>query len=194
MSSLLQQQAAKVTLAKSGLEGSKALTAIVNNRIVTTTNMKVGAYSVAAQPVSPSLLSVLVTAAGAADTMGTIIFVGTDINDVALTETVTPIAGTTVYTTKEFKTVTSVTGAGWVISAGNDTIIVGTAGIVAPTGYYFSEIRTLAAAVVASITNVSGVYSAPLNVFTTIPVGVFPIRATSIALTSGQAIVTLASL
>lgn len=194
MSSLLELLAAKATLAKSGLEGTKGLHPIVNNKIVTSTNMKNGTYTIAAQPVVPALLSVLATAVTGADTMGTITFVGTDACDAVITEEVTPIAGTTVYTTKEFKTVTSATGAGWVINTGNDTIIIGTAGIVAPTGYYFSSLIVVAAAVVASQTCVSGAIVAPLSSFTSIPAGVYPLKCTAISLTSGQAIVTLAKL
>jgi hypothetical protein len=177
----------------SGLVGTKAVHPIVANKIVTTTNMKVGAYTIAAQPVVPSLLSVLTTTVTGADTMGTITFVGTDINDAPLTEVLTPVAGVTTYTVNEFKTVTSATGAGWVINTGNDTLVIGTAGIVAPTGYYFSSLIVLAAAVVASQTNVCGI-CAPLSTFTSIPAGIYPIKASAIALTSGQTIVTLARL
>jgi hypothetical protein len=194
MSSTIELQAAKTNIDKSGVMGTKALTPIVANKIVTSTNMKVGAYTVAANPVSPALLSVTTTAVTGADTMGTITFVGTDIDGAALTETVIPITGGTVYTLNEFKTVTSATGAGWVINTGNDTLVIGTAGIVAPTGYYFSSIIVLVAAVAASQTNVSGTCSVNLANFTTIPVGVYPVKATAIALTSGQAIATMARL
>ena len=102
MSSLLELQAAKVTVGKSGQEGTKGIFAIDADKIVTSTNMKNGAYTIAAQPVAPCLLSVLVTAVGTADTMGTVTFVGTDIEGNSISEAVIPIAGTTVYTTKEF--------------------------------------------------------------------------------------------
>lgn len=102
-------------------------TAADTDRIVTTTNMKVGAYTVAAQPYCPSLITVTTTASGTADTQGTVVVVGTDIFGKAITDTITPVAGSTVSGTKYFKTVTSVTGVGWVIDAGagNDTIVVG---------------------------------------------------------------------
>ena len=192
MSTPLELMSAKVNLAKSGLEGTLAVHPIVANKIVTTTNMIVGAYGIAAQPVVPSLLSILTSTVTGADTMGTITFVGTDINGNALTEVVTPIAGVTTYTTNMFTTVTSATGAGWVINVGNDTLVIGTAGVVAPTGYYFSSLIILAAAVVASQTNVTGYIAAPLNTITSIPVGTYPVRATEIALTSGQAIAVMA--
>ena len=102
-------------------------TAADTDRIVTTTNMKVGAYTVAAQPYGPSLITVTTTASGTADTQGTITVVGTDIFDVAQTDVIIPVADSTVSGVKYFKTVTSVTGAGWVVDvgAGNDTIVVG---------------------------------------------------------------------
>lgn len=190
----LELYAAKATIAKSGLEGTMGVQPIVANKIVTSTNMKVGAYTVAAQPIVPALLSVLTTTVTGADTMGTITFVGTDIYDQPLTEIVTPIAATTTYTTNMFKTVTSATGAGWVINTGNDTIIIGTAGVIAPTGYYFSSLIVAAAAVVASQTCVSGYIAAPLSTITSLAVNTYPIKCTAIALTSGQAILTLARL
>lgn len=192
--SQVEKQAAKVIVGQSGLEGTKGIFPIVANRIVTSTNMKVGAYTVAAQPIAPCLLSVTVTAVGTADTMGTITFVGTDIDGAALTEVVTPIAGSTVYTTNEFASVTSATGAGWVIDAGlgNDTLTIGVADVLSPTGYYFSAIQVVAAAVVARQTSVSGSTIAQLSDFTTIPVGTYPTKVTKIALTSGEAIGILA--
>lgn len=106
---------------------STLLAAADVDKIVTSTNMKVGAYTVAAQPSAPSLITVTATASGTADTPGTITVVGTDVYDRILTEVIIPVAGSTVSGTRYFKTVTSVTGAGWVIDAGsgNDTITVG---------------------------------------------------------------------
>jgi hypothetical protein len=156
--------------------------------------MKLGTYTIAAQPITPALLSVLATGVGGNDTMGTITFVGTDIYDAPLTEEVVPIAGTTVYTTNMFKTVTSATGAGWVINSTNDTLVIGVHAIVAPTGYYFNTLIVNAASVVNSTTHVPGCVCAPLNTYTSVPVGTYPIKATKIALTSGQAMVLLARL
>jgi len=98
------------------------------DRVVTSTNMKVGTYTVAAQPDVPRNITVTVTAGDTADTMGTITIVGTDSADAVISETITPEAGETVAGEKAFKSVTSVTGAGWVIDAAegtNDTITVG---------------------------------------------------------------------
>lgn len=114
-----------------------AATAAVTNRFVTSTNMKVGAYTVAntTMPTGGARqVTVAVTAGATADTMGTITVVGTGIGGGALSETITPVAGSTVTGSKWFVTVTAVTGAGWVIDAvegTNDTIIVGCA---APAG------------------------------------------------------------
>ena len=98
------------------------------DKIVTTVDMKVGAYTIAAQPDVPRNITVTSTAVGTADTMGTIAVVGTDVNDQPISEVITPVSGSLVAGLKAFKTVVSVTGAGWVIDAvegTKDTIIVG---------------------------------------------------------------------
>jgi hypothetical protein len=102
------------------------------NRIVTSVNMKVGAYTIANAASSDSLArNVIATVSKAVenDTMGTLVIVGTDINGTSITETLTlnngdTSAGLTVGT-RAFKTVTSVTGAGWVTGGTADTIVVG---------------------------------------------------------------------
>ena len=93
--------------------------------IVTSANMKVGTYTIAAQPDVCRNISITHTAVGAADTLGTITLVGTDYDGYAISETVTPLSGTVAYSTKAFKTITSATGAGWVIGEGNDTVKIG---------------------------------------------------------------------
>lgn len=108
-----------------------ATTAAVTNRFVTTTNMIVGAYTVA----NPSPVwggGCLVTCThtqvgGVTDTLGTIDFVGTGPSGQAVSETLTPVSASTVTGTKIFRTITSVTGVGWVINTGNDTIVMGCA-------------------------------------------------------------------
>ena len=93
--------------------------------------MKVGTYTIAnASPVWGGGALITVTHAqvgGVTDTLGTIDIVGTGITGNALTETITPLSGTVATGTKIFRTVTSVTGVGWVIDTGNDTITVGVA-------------------------------------------------------------------
>lgn len=98
--------------------------------IVTSANMKVGAYTVAAQPDVPRNITITQTAVGAEDTNGTVVIVGTDMADNAITETIIPNGGATVAGAKAFKTITSVTGVGWVIGEGNDTITVGVGSLI----------------------------------------------------------------
>lgn len=100
------------------------------DRIVVSANMKVGAYTIAAQPDVARNITVTQSAVGAEDTNGTVVIVGTDIAGNAITETLTPNAGATVAGAKAFKTITSVTGAGWVVGEGNDTITVGVGDLI----------------------------------------------------------------
>lgn len=188
----LQLKAASVSIGQSGQLGTIAAFPVDDNKIVTVTDMKVGTYTIAAQPSAPSLLSVGVTAVDATDTMGTVTFVGTAYDGSALTEIVVPVADSTVYTTAAFASVTSITGAGWVTAGGADQIIIGVADAVAPTGFYFSAMHIVTATVVASQTNKTGSITADLTSFTSIPVGVYPIKLTKISLTSGEAILTMA--
>lgn len=107
-----------------------ASTALVANRFVASTNMIVGAYTVAnASPAWQGGCQIVATITGVTgnDTPGTLTVVGTDLNGNALSETITLVAGGTATGSKIFRTVTSVTGAGWVINGGNDTIVVGCA-------------------------------------------------------------------
>lgn len=110
-----------------------ATTAAVTNRIVASANMKVGAYTIAnASPVwaGGALITCTATAGDTPDTMGTLAVVGKDLHGNTISETLSPVAGSTVTGTKIFRSVTSVTGAGWVIDAveaTNDTIVVGVA-------------------------------------------------------------------
>jgi hypothetical protein len=97
--------------------------------IVTSTNMKNGEYTIATQPDIPRNVTVSATAADTADTMGTITFVGTNVDDEEISEEIAPVAGSVVAGTKAFKSITSITGAGWAIDAveeTNDTITIGT--------------------------------------------------------------------
>ena len=136
-----------------------ATTAAVTNRFVASTNMIVGTYTVAnASPVWGGGCNVTVThtqVGGVTDTLGTIVIVGTDPSGSAITETLTPVSASTVTGTKIFRTVTSVTGVGWVINTGNDTIVVGAAAGAYPisgSGILYAVVvnTTAAAAVVIS--------------------------------------------
>jgi len=108
--------------------GVSASTAAAPTRLVTSTNMVVGAYTLA--NTTPTwqgggLVTITHTAVGAADTLGTIAVVGVDLAGNTRTDTITPIASSTATGVIPFKSITSITGAGWVINAGNDTITVG---------------------------------------------------------------------
>ncbi len=109
---------------------TSATTAAVTNRFVTSTNMKVGEYTIAnASPVwsGGCLVTITVTSVTGADTMGTITITGTDLTGAVISEALTPVADSTVTSTKIFRTVTAATGAGWVINTGNDTVVIGCA-------------------------------------------------------------------
>lgn len=96
------------------------------NYIVESADMKVGTYTIAHQPDVCRRLSVThTTTVVGTDTLGTLTFVGTDFDGYTISEIVTPVADSAVYTTKAYKTITSITGAGWVTAGGADTIIIG---------------------------------------------------------------------
>jgi hypothetical protein len=82
-------------------------------------------YSLTAQPDVPRNITVTHASVGATDTLGIITVDGTDINDEVIQEIITPSADGVVVGLAAFKTVTTITGSGWTIAEGNDTIIVG---------------------------------------------------------------------
>jgi len=108
-----------------------------DNRFVTVVNMKVGAYTLAATTMpSPGGRQITLThvSVGTTDTLGTVVVVGTGLDGGALTETLTPVADSVVTGSAWFASITSVTGAGWVIDgveSTEDTIIVGCTGAAA---------------------------------------------------------------
>ena len=109
-----------------------ATTAAVTNRLVASANMKVGTYTLANGGVAVWQGGFLCTVThsqvgGVTDTLGTVVFVGKDLFGLPLTETLTPVSASTVTGSKIFRSVTSVTGVGWVINTGNDTIVAGVA-------------------------------------------------------------------
>ena len=93
-------------------------------KIVAAVDMQVGAYTIADRYLSPKQLSVTHISNGDTDTLGTLAVVGT-LLDEAVTETITPVADTTVYSTYAYDTITSITGADWVTAGDADTISVG---------------------------------------------------------------------
>ena len=109
-----------------------ATTAAVANRLVTSTNMKVGAYTIVNSGVATWAGGFLVTlthatVAAGTDVLGTVTIVGKSLAGQDQTEVFTPNADATVTGTKIFRSVASATGAGWVIGGGNDTLTIGTA-------------------------------------------------------------------
>lgn len=95
--------------------------------IVVSTDMKNGTYTIAAQPDIPRNITATVATVDVADTMGTLTVAGTNYLDEVISEVLTPISGSTVTGLKAFKTITSITGADWVIGGTDeDTITIGT--------------------------------------------------------------------
>jgi hypothetical protein len=155
-----------------------ATTAAVAARLVASANMKVGAYTVANGGVAvwPGGFKVTVTqVADTADTMGTVAFVGKDLFGNAITDTLIPVADSTVTGTKIFSIVSTITGAGWVIAGNNDTLSCGVAAdsYVATGGGYISKVIVdVLHATAFTISDSSGVlatYPASL------PVGTYPL-------------------
>jgi len=97
--------------------------------IIESTEMIASAYTIDNQPTKAVRISVTHTTVGSADTLGTIVIVG-EVNGVADTETITPVADSTVYGDKYFDAdgITSITGSGWVTDGDDDTITVGISG------------------------------------------------------------------
>lgn len=100
--------------------------------ITTSTNCKNGSFTLIQDPDVPRPLLVTLTAVGDSDTYGTITIVGTDYNDVAISEVMNPVVGANV-SFKSYKTIDSITQAGWTAVGTADTIKIGIAAI--GTGY-----------------------------------------------------------
>ncbi len=102
------------------------------DKIVTSTDMINGVYTIAAQPAAPARITVTRTVAGSADTAGVVTITGPDANDKPITEDIVPGAtGVTVSGQKTFKTVTLVVGSGWTSDGTADQITVGVAAMPA---------------------------------------------------------------
>ena len=101
------------------------------NGYLTSVDMKLGAYTLDAnEPTSGARhVTVTRTAAGDADTGGTVVLVGKDLSGQTITETITVGASTVVVASSQwFSYLTSATGVGWVIDPGGptaDTIEIG---------------------------------------------------------------------
>jgi hypothetical protein len=110
--------------------GIAATTAAVTNRFVTSTNMSLTPYTIAnASPVwqGGCLVTVTHTSVAGTDTLGTMTLVGTGLDGRPQSETLTPVADSTVTSTKVYRTVTSLTSVGWVAVSTADTIVAGCA-------------------------------------------------------------------
>jgi len=160
------------------------------NLLVTTTNMKVGAYTVAAQPKGSHVVTVTHTKVGTLDTLGIITVVGTDSDGTVVTEIITPTDSAIVTGTKGFEAITSITGSGWVIAASdNDTLVVGIGAIVAPVGKYIFAVMVVTDTVIASETYVSGASGPKLASLTALVAGqVYYGQWSSLTMTSGECI------
>jgi len=67
------------------------------------------------------------TVAAGTDTLGTMALVGVSLSGEVQSETITPVADSVATSTKIYRTITSLTGSGWAITGGNDTIVCGVA-------------------------------------------------------------------
>jgi hypothetical protein len=92
--------------------------------IVVSANMKVGAYTIAHQPSAEGRISFTHTTVATVDTLGTIALVGTS-DGATVTETITPVANSRVWSQNVYTAITSITGAAWVAGSTADTIKVG---------------------------------------------------------------------
>jgi hypothetical protein len=135
--------------------GIAATTAAVTNRYVTSTNMKVGAYTLAnTTPVwqGGAFVTITHTTVVTTDTLGTITVVGVDLSGATRTESITPLADATATGLIAFRTITSITGVGWVIAGSNDTIVAGVAAgsivVGSPGTLHSIVVNTTAAATV----------------------------------------------
>lgn len=138
----------------------------VANHFVTSTNMKVGAYTLAntTMPTTPGARRITVThtTATGADTLGTITVTGTDLNGKAQVEVITPVASSTATGSKWFVTVSDVTGAGWVINGGNDTLTVGAAAgsaVLASDGMLYAIVVNTTAAGTIAVADGAGTFA-----------------------------------
>jgi hypothetical protein len=111
--------------------GIAASTAAVTNRFVASTNMSLTTYTIAngGLPVWQGGCNVTVTHTTVAgtDTLGTIALVGVGIDGQAKTEVLTPVADSTVTSVNVYRSVTSLTQAGWAAVSTADTIVAGCA-------------------------------------------------------------------
>jgi len=92
--------------------------------VMTATDMQVGAYTITEQPISPSKISFTHVSNDSTDTLGTIALVGVS-GGATVSETITPVADSTVYSTYYYDEITSATGVDWVTDGDADSLSIG---------------------------------------------------------------------
>jgi hypothetical protein len=108
-----------------------AANAVSADRFLNSVDMLAGPYTLDQTTIAADAgarhVTIEHTLGGNVDTLGTVDLVGTDLSGNVITETVTPVDSTTVASTQWFKTLTSATGVGWVVSVDTteDTIEIG---------------------------------------------------------------------
>jgi len=97
-----------------------------NNQFVVSADMRVGTYTLATNaPLIPRNITVTATTVNGTDTAGAVVVRGTDIFNTVVTESITPVAGSTVAGTNAFKLITSITGTNWTANGTADTVVLG---------------------------------------------------------------------
>jgi len=96
-----------------------------DDKVVVQTTMKNGSYTVAASPDVPCNVTVTVAAVAGADTPGIITVTGLNPHNVAISEVLTPVAGSTVVGVCIFESISSVIGSGYTAVSTADNIKVG---------------------------------------------------------------------
>lgn len=140
-----------------------------DDRFVVSTDMKVGAYTVAnASPTDGLARNVVVTVTPVStlDTMGTVTITGTDVAGDTISEVITPASGV-VTGLRAFKTVTGAVGAGWVVAAGADQIKIGFGNLIGlPAhlrGQYLEAAQGFVAFVAGAVVAATWVYNAEIS-------------------------------
>ena len=105
------------------------------DKIVTLKEMSLVSYAIADQPDVASRISITHEAVGLTDDLGTVIIEGTVGGIEGVTETVTPVANTTVYSTYAFTQVDYIDSSGWSKLGSADYIYCG----VAPARYQYDR-------------------------------------------------------
>ncbi len=132
--------------------------AIVADRYFASAAMHVGTYIVANSGLPGDGLAHNVTCCATsvdgADTKGTLLVTGKDIDGMTITETITPGASTvTVQGLRAFKSVTSIVGSGWVTNGGADTIVIGFGEVLGLPDYIAAAADILMVAFTTALVN-----------------------------------------